>query len=160
MKKKTPIKQNKNFLIIFLSTFLILLLIFINFINDNDQVYTHSYVEKSCGQYSDVDFMIYVSKQFKLKREYKKSHTEYLFTRGKEYVELLCGDGFGGGCEEENVSKFTINNNEVDSCYIDGIQYFQSYIGAGKTGATLSIQSNIEDENELRQILSTLKVIK
>lgn len=162
-KKKTPIKQNKNFLIILLSSFLILIFLFIG-LNNIDRYkhagITRAYTFDFCGfAQPGVRFEISIPNDFILNQKEGHTNAVYEFKNDNTYFELSCGDGFGGGCDPQSHMKFEINGQEVDSCYNNEKAYFQSYIKTDDGKITFSLQSNIKDKNLLMQILSSFNIL-
>lgn len=122
-KKKTPIKQNKNFLIILLSSSIIFLTSFI-FISNTTEPKTQDlreYAFDFCGtDQPRVKFTLKMPIDWKLTKNFDEAWASYDFKNKSESFNIICGEGFGGSCEPKNWVLYTLSDGPHNGCYING----------------------------------------
>lgn len=90
--------------------------------------------------------------------------TSYLFQGGKEEsLEISCGNGFGGGCDEKYKTEYKIGTRTIIGCYNQGTSangnLWATYLTTPK-GTTVSFSGKVIDKVLLDKILSTFKFIE
>jgi hypothetical protein len=154
-KKKTPIKHNKNFLIVLLSSAIVLLISLIYIISTNESK-THDLVEYAfefCGtDQPKVKFSLKIPKDWKLTKNFDKAWASYDFKNKSESFNIICGEGLGGSCEPKNWAMYTLNNELHNGCYINGNGGFTLQ----KEGVTFFLGGRMSKE-KINQIISNLK---
>ncbi len=84
----------------------------------------------------------------------------YRYQKGGSWIDITCGDGFGGGCESQDKTTLTINNQTVNACYTrngNKANLWGTYLASPNSDVAFSFTSNLADKKLLDQILSTFK---
>lgn len=86
----------------------------------------------------------------------------YRYEGSEGWLDVTCGDGFGGGCDSQYKTTVEINGSPVTGCYskAEGKAFLSAtYISSPKREVTFSFTSNLSNKKLLNNILSTFKFL-
>jgi hypothetical protein len=84
-----------------------------------------------------------------------KVSQQYRISNANNYIDIICGTGFGGICDT-SATYLNVGNKKIDACINPKGGIDQAFM-ASSDGNTFSFDSNFTDRNILDQILSTFK---
>lgn len=80
-----------------------------------------------------------------------------VYQSAEGWIKITCGDGFGGGCDEEFRTNFMVGDTKINGCYNGGTLWATYLKIPDQETPGLSITSNLKNESLLRQILTTFE---
>ena len=116
-----------------------------------------------CGQINQkTSFTINYPTNWQYSITNREEKTSYLFENPQEktteFLEISCGTGYGGACDQKSQVKLSVGEFEVLGCYSNN-EWNQIYLNSPNTNSTVSIRSNISNKKYFNQILSTFKFL-